>query len=82
MLRRATVTVQPGDLLRLDRGWTPGVGNSLPYMGLSVVAYEVIRVIGDEVHLFGIDTFTRRMIAVEAELAIGKLSLEECRAFN
>ena len=52
-------------MLRLAEPFTPGAGkNALPWLGVSVVAMKVIRVLGDVVHLscLGVRVLTKEQI--------------------
>ena len=58
--------LRPGAMLRLAEPFTPGAGkNALPWLGVSVVAMKVIRVLGDVVHLscLGVRVLSREQIA-------------------
>lgn len=75
--------LEPGDLLRLAKPLLPGAGKScLPSLQVSIVAYEVLRVVGDVVHLFGFDTFTKRLPEVDAGILNGKWKHERPRIWR
>ena len=81
MLLKATPTatdLQPGDLLVLSKPSVPGVTNALPYVGVGVVAWQVLRFVGGRYHLWtGTGIRTLSVAEIERGVAEGLWEIEE-----
>lgn len=73
MLRTpTTTTLQAGDLLRLKEPIRPGVNDAYPTLKVCIVAFEVLRIVGEDVHLYGAGVFVQSLEEIEAKIESGE----------